>query len=38
MQKTVTLDDLDGSEGAQTVRFSFGDQTWEIGLIGVSGG
>jgi hypothetical protein len=30
--KLVILDDLDGTEGAQTVRFAVADQTWEIDL------
>ena len=32
-QEIVTvIDDLDGSEGATTVRFAFGDQSYEIDL------
>ncbi|SRR6266536_4137505 len=31
--KTTKVDDLDGkTEGAETVRFSLGDRTWEIDL------
>jgi hypothetical protein len=30
--RTLTFDDLDGSEGAQTVRISVGDQTVDIDL------
>jgi uncharacterized protein (DUF4415 family) len=30
--RTVTLDDLTGDEGAQTVRFGLGDLQWDIDL------
>jgi Lsr2 len=30
--KTLTLDDLDGTENASTVRFGFGERTFEVDL------